>query len=961
MAYLPVTAVTLLTGGSRESGAPLIAAGVGRCIEMWTAEGRCIHRLAALPDGPINGMVAMRNYVFVYGHSRYYACVSDTFQDIVLRGSVTDRILAVHEDPSGGLILLVLAHGQVLWLCPETGKMLRRLEPAHDALLYSACILECTGERIVIALGTVFSGIEMVQVDRNRDAVELLGTLDGPEGHRGSIFALAHRAGGSILASASDDRMIKVWDWRRLVAGTFSTASSLLATFHGHKSRIWDVAVGPDSSWVLSAGEDGTLRQWSIHADNDEQAEREMIFGDHQDSVRCIDTAEINGKVWMVSGGDDCSISLRNLPIEPTLPKDPIEIDLPRDEHRHPKAAEIMSNGALITVLADGTITGIHADIAREATARNAVTCLFDDVLLVGTLAGVVFLWAKEAQETVRIDFLFKSQVTHVAGWRRPSSDRIVVLAQAGDGSAAVAEILNATVSIRPIKMQATVICSSLLFNDTHVILGTRDGGIIALDVSSRRLLPLKRICTDAITCIRSAGPTSVVITDRSGCLSSYTVRVAEDGTVGLELLWQHRLTKGWLEQVDICSDGRSYLVAGFRSTRFFLTRVSADQRRKVFATVTGGAHRIWRMRLWEHADRFTLAFIRLGKLYRYDGDLGGRDHGDRARTIKKAFHSDSIRCIRSLDTFTIVTGGEDGWLKLSRVSGAGCINVVGSFRSQASSNIKCIATWKDKFVFTGGSDGELRGWKVAVAIASSPTLSPFWCPAQCTANGARIMDMDLEQSADDSLLLVLGYSDSHLAMYRLTQGEVAAEECLRVPAHQGHCVLQVKFLRQRSVSGKALIVSGGTDGLLQLHSLDPTYSLSLVSQLQAHQSGVNAMAMHPSQPLVISGGDDGKVSLVSMDLKSLQMFLVASIPEAHRSTITGLCWLSEEHFLSVAVDQRVIVWRMSTGLGGSRIGKERQVLTQVADAGAAIVQDSYLLIAGAGIEAIPIDALKQT
>lgn len=1008
VSYLPVTAVALVDNegqfGEDKDDTPLILAGVGRYIEVWTAAGKCIHKVQALQDGPITGITFMDDFFFVHGHNRQYSCISTNMQRVMLTGRVPDRVIAACEmSPAEGSILLVLAHGQILLLCSKTGQIRQSLAPTRDALLYSACILECADGNAVVALGTVFSGIELVQVDLKKGTVSLLQVLGGPEGHRGSIFSLATHEGTSILASASDDRTVKVWNWKQLITGDSPpTVPTPLCTFHGHKSRIWAVALDPSSPCVLSVGEDGTLRNWAIKkADEGHESEGDheeksgmiidrqttIVVHAHQGSIRCLAVIKLGGNSWIASGGDDCSLNLCKLTANNFSSSSGKTFEVASSAHlAHgaPKAVEFMLDGALLTVLADGTINGLCQSIIsssiREEISRNAVTCLVENTLMVGTLAGTVLLLPVEGtdmrQIVKRINFSFKSQVTYVAGWRRSSSGVIIVLAQAGDGSTALAEIHEGEETVvRPIAMQSTVICSShLLIDASHIIVGTRDGRLMVLEFTSLRVRLSERICSDAVTCIKNEGPDAILTTDRSGHLSSYRFSTLyfqpnEDSiTLKFELQWKHRLTKGWLEEVSIGPDGRSYLVAGFQSTRFFLMRVnvSGGRHRELFSIITGGAHRVWRMRIWGLTDRFALVFVRLGKLYRYDGkidnDYGVGSRGE-IRIVKKTFHSDSIRCIRALDAHTIVTGGEDGWIRLSRLLNGGCIDILSSFRSQTSPNIKCIATWGGKLIFTGGSDEELCGWKVTKTDNLSLMISPFWRPPPFTANGIRIMDMDIKETIDGSLLLVLGYSDSHLVMYRLDQdGLPMGERPVRVPAHVGRCILKVKFFRQQGTNTSALVVSGGTDGLLQLHRLNVAdNSFLLANQLRAHQSGINAIAVHPSQPLIVSGGDDGQVTLTSVNVDSLQLSSEAApIPNAHHSTITGIGWISPEHFVSVAVDQRVILWRLVSKFGRSLLERKQQWLTQVADAGAILVQDEHLYIVGAGMEAIPLNRLRQ-
>ncbi|MEU5536751.1 TIR domain-containing protein [Streptomyces sp. NPDC020362] len=77
-------------------------------------------------------------------------------------------------------------------------------------------------------------------------------------GHTGKLWTAAAHPRRHLLATAGDDRTVRLWD-ARTGAGT--------AVLTGHTGRVLAVAFSPDGSRLASAGEDGTVRLWHIPAD----------------------------------------------------------------------------------------------------------------------------------------------------------------------------------------------------------------------------------------------------------------------------------------------------------------------------------------------------------------------------------------------------------------------------------------------------------------------------------------------------------------------------------------------------------------------------------------------------------------------------------------------------------------------------------------------------------------------
>ena len=79
---------------------------------------------------------------------------------------------------------------------------------------------------------------------------ECLQTL---EGHSGWVGSVAFSHDSARLASASDDNTVKIWD---------ASSGECLQTLEGHSDRVRSVAFSHDSARLASASYDKTVKIW---------------------------------------------------------------------------------------------------------------------------------------------------------------------------------------------------------------------------------------------------------------------------------------------------------------------------------------------------------------------------------------------------------------------------------------------------------------------------------------------------------------------------------------------------------------------------------------------------------------------------------------------------------------------------------------------------------------------------
>ena len=105
---------------------------------------------------------------------------------------------------------------------------------------------------------------------------------------------MAFSPDGKRLASASDDKSVKVWD---------ATSGQETGTLKGHHDTVRGVTFSPDGKWLASASADKTVKIWD--ATNGEQ--KSAISG-HTSGVRSVAFGS-NGR-WLASVGADHTVKI---------------------------------------------------------------------------------------------------------------------------------------------------------------------------------------------------------------------------------------------------------------------------------------------------------------------------------------------------------------------------------------------------------------------------------------------------------------------------------------------------------------------------------------------------------------------------------------------------------------------------------------------------------------------------
>lgn len=110
-------------------------------------------------------------------------------------------------------------------------------------------------------------------------------------GHTDQIYTLQFSPDGTMLVSAGNDRIIRIWDLR---------TGQILRLLEGHTDSVTSVAFSPDGRTVLSSG-DSTIRFWDVESGREIkrfEGHEGLVFG-------VVYTPDLR---YVVSGGEDKTV-----------------------------------------------------------------------------------------------------------------------------------------------------------------------------------------------------------------------------------------------------------------------------------------------------------------------------------------------------------------------------------------------------------------------------------------------------------------------------------------------------------------------------------------------------------------------------------------------------------------------------------------------------------------------------
>jgi WD40 repeat protein len=199
-------------------------------------------------------------------------------------------VSAAAYHPQGKLVALG-THGEVRLFDPATGELAGVL-PGQIGRV-TALAFSPDGSRLAVASGEPGkTGIIRVYTPEKGLPTYPMFMITG---HQDAVYALAFAAGGSRLASAGYDRVIRIWDLNKAVSPQVTAPTRELKD---HSDTVYALAFHPNGRLLASGSADRAVKVWDV-----DTGTRLYTLGDPTDWVYCV-TWSPDGKHLAAAGVD---------------------------------------------------------------------------------------------------------------------------------------------------------------------------------------------------------------------------------------------------------------------------------------------------------------------------------------------------------------------------------------------------------------------------------------------------------------------------------------------------------------------------------------------------------------------------------------------------------------------------------------------------------------------------------
>jgi ribosome assembly protein 4 len=261
----------------------------------------CVRVASAAKDGTIKVWDSLRGHLLfsLSGHAASVTSLKWSGQGFLISGS-QDRTIRVYNASEGGKLVRVLA-GHAHWvnsLSLNTDYVLRT--GAHDHTGKSPATKEEAQQAAMQRWLAVTQGKPEKLVSCSDDHTLFLWEpasskkpLIRMTGHQQQVNITSFSPDGRLIASASFDKSIKLWD----------SNGKFLGNLRGHVGAVYQIGWAADSRMLVSGSKDSTLKIWDTRT-----KKIKTDLPGHADEVYAVDWSPDGER--LVSGSKDCLVKI---------------------------------------------------------------------------------------------------------------------------------------------------------------------------------------------------------------------------------------------------------------------------------------------------------------------------------------------------------------------------------------------------------------------------------------------------------------------------------------------------------------------------------------------------------------------------------------------------------------------------------------------------------------------------
>ncbi|XP_036593525.1 WD repeat-containing protein 6 [Trichosurus vulpecula] len=600
-------------------------------------------------------------------------------------------------------LALALGHNSVVLYDHLHQQALQEVHCDEICIIYSACLVGKDWQELVLVAGTVFNQLVIWHPADFTSEERRVKVERRISGHSGVIFSICYLESKGLLASASDDRSIRVWRVGDLKA-PHSLVQCVLVCY-GHQSRVWSVQLL--DNYIISIGEDSACLVWNY------VGEIVQTFKGHKGrSIRAV--AVHRTQAWAVTGGADSGIRLWPLKGDRLLGNSLLPLGFGSlTKKGSPKALTLISPSWLLVMTDVGAVYLYDLTVKQWKFILDDINYqsynLLDAVQLpggsvicaLGNLEGHVKIFPLHYPQEAKELKIYKGKV-HSLNWvtRQPQdperNDFCCALFASGPEGVLlwldvsfcplgrVDKVVEQRRYILPLCKQRWHTCLTFLPQGDFLICGDRRGSLLLFPCGEATAEPSgeevggrengsnadsDEDCgsNDSLTPEEGA-PVDVLfgIHGKQGVTSvtyhkGYVYSTGRDGSFQqlrvqgqrLQPLWKQKPCKGmdWVAGLNFAPDG-SLLVLGFHSTDFVVW--SPRTHEKLHIVPCGGGHRSWGYA--RTPATMVFAYIKAGDVLVYQA----REEGSCCQAVlKESLHGRELTCVRYIGAVRTQEGGD--------------------------------------------------------------------------------------------------------------------------------------------------------------------------------------------------------------------------------------------------------------------------------------------------------------